>query len=327
MACDKRMKQRYKCMYLSVALLCLTAILLSGCSKGAMADGKGRKGYSFPEIMVIAMAEKNRYEEVCTEQIWAVPVGGGGMDFATYLTDQIKSFMEEMKIMTILADENNVSLSAEERATMSSAAVEYYDALSREDISYMDVSKEDVQTVFEDYCLANKLVSEMTKDINLEVSDSEAKVILLMQAQTDNKETADALWQAASQENADFGKCAESAGAAVTTRQLGRAESSKAFEDAAFALTTGQISGVIADGDSYYVLKCVNDYDEEATKARKTIIFEERKRKAFEEIYAGFKSGITLTYTDDPWEKLNLSEVDCAKNADFFEIYEKHMKQ
>ena len=48
--------------------------------------------------MVIAMTEKKRYEEVCTDQIWGVSVGEKGDDFETYLKKQIRSFMDELKV-------------------------------------------------------------------------------------------------------------------------------------------------------------------------------------------------------------------------------------
>lgn len=310
-------------------VLASAACLLSGCKKGValMADGKVEKGYSLPQIMVIAMTEKNRYEDVCTEQIWDVKVQEGEETFKTLLTEQLQSFMEEMKIMNLLAQEKQISLTSEERADMEQAAEEYYQALTASDIEYMGVTKEDVQTVFEDYRLASKLVDELTGDVSLEVSDSEAKVITIQQAVTENRDTAEALAVSASAEGADFQKSASDAGLSVTTRQLGRAEESKDFEDAAFALVSGQVSGVIESDGSYYVLKCVSDYDEAATVERKARIYQERKWKAFTEIYDGFKSGINLTYSGDPWKKLDFTEQEVAENADFFAIYKKYTQQ
>ena len=308
-------------------LLTLSLAVLAGCGKGAsLADGKrNEKGYSLPEIMVIAMTEKNRYEEICTDQIWKTNVEGE-KDFETYLTGQIRDFMEELKVMNLLAEERGMTLTAEERADMAEAAAEYFGNLTKEDIQYMNITEENVRTVYEDYCMAEKLVEELTDGLNLEVSDSEAKVIRFEQAAVSERQTAENLAAAASQENADFRRCAEEAGISVTDRRLGRKEEPEAFEKAAFELTTGQVSGVIESDGMYYVLKCTNDYDEEATAARKQVIFEERKRKAFQEIYDSFRSNVNLTYTGDPWEKLDLAAGSYGAGADFFQIYQKHMQ-
>lgn len=308
-------------------LFCISMFALSGCSKGTVSEAKAQKGYSLPEIMIVAMAEKNRYEEVCTDQIWGVSISDDGSSFETYLAEQIKSFMEEMKTMKLLADESQIYLTSEEKALMSEAANEYYSALAEDDIAHMGVTREDVQIVYEDYFLANKLVEELTKGVNLEVSDNEAKVITISQVKTDSKETADNMRQAAEAENADFQRCADSLGLPVSTRQLGRADESEVFENAVFSLTTGQVSEVIKNGESYYVVKCISDYDEAFTLARKEVIYKERKRKAFREIYDVFKSGVKLTYASDPWETLDLKEGKYAKDADFFGIYKKYTMQ
>lgn len=326
MICRNKNRIKQAARNSAAVLLIFCLLFLAGCGKGASlpAGKKSEKGYTLPEIMVIAMTEQNRYEEICTEQIWDVEIAEEGEDFASYLTGQIKNFMEELKIMNLLAQDRNMSLSPEERSEMAAASAEYYGNLTDDDIEYMGVTEDDVRTVFEDYCMAEKLVEELTKDIDLEVSDSEAKVITVMQAETADRETAENLSLAASQENADFEKCAADAGLTAVTRQLGRKEEPQDFENAAFALTAGQVSQALESGGTYYVIKCVSDYDEEATAARKKVIFEERKRKAFKEIYDSFREEINLTYSGDPWNKLKFGSGRYAADADFFEIYRKH---
>ena len=223
MICGNRNRTSPAPFRMPVLLLALCLLFLAGCGQGASmpAGRKSEKGYSLPEIMVIAMTEQNRYEEICTDQIWNVEIAEEGENFASYLTGQIKNFMEELKIMNLLAQDRNMSLSPEERSEMAAAAAEYFGNLTAEDIEHMGVSEEDVIAVFEDYCLAEKLVEELTNGIDLEVSDSEAKVITVMQAETADRQTAENLSLAAAQENADFEKCASDAGLSATTRQLG----------------------------------------------------------------------------------------------------------
>lgn len=316
---------------LIILLIFAAAAALAGCGRGVpmMSEARTEKGYTLSQIKVIAATEKNHYEAVCGSQIWAVQVqaGDGKKTFSLLLAEQIKSFMEQMKIMTLLASEKQVTLTPEEQSDMEQAASEYYHALSKEDIKNMGVSLHDAETVFKDYRLAEKLVDTLTGDVLLEVSDSEAKVITVEEVKTDQKAKADQVAQAAQQGGAEFQKCAADAGLSTKTRSLGRAEESKPYEDAAFALTTGQVSGVIESNGFYYVLKCVNDYDEKATQDRKEKIYQERRWNAFTEIYDKFKSGISLTYSGDPWKSLDLSKENAAENADFFAIYKKYAKQ
>lgn len=312
------------------AAVCLCMGILSGCgSSGVSLPGgkRSEKGYSLPQIQMIAATEKNRYEEICTEQIWSAEAGSGEEDFETYLKGQIQNFMDEMKVMNLLAEEREVVLSPEEQAAMTAAAEEYYGALTAEDIQRMELTQEAALELFEDYCMAEKLVAALTEGMNLEVSDSEAKVIVVQQAETPDRQTAEKLREAALEEGADFESCAAEAGIEITERSLGRKEETAEYETAAFALLTGEISPVIAQEGRYYVVKCINDYDREATAARKELIYEERRQKAFCDLYESYRQDVKITYTGAPFEVLDLTADGCAKAADFFEIYEKHMEK
>ena len=265
-----------------LAGLALSLGLLTGCgSDGStiVVGKKNEKGYSRAEVMVIAMTEKKRYEEVCTDQIWGVSVGEKGDDFETYLKKQIRSFMDELKIMNLLAADRGISLTSEE------------------------------------------LAGQLTDNVALEVSDSEAKVIHVSQIKTSDESEADAFQRAASQEDADFQSCAEEAGLTVSDRVLGRGDESDAYEKEAFSLAEGTVSQVIHADDAYYVLKCTDDYDEDETAARKERIYEERKKRAFQEIYDRFSNTISVSYSSGLWDSLDLTSEFEKNDADFFEIY------
>ena len=151
-----------------LAGLALSLGLLTGCgSDGStiVVGKKNEKGYSRAEVMVIAMTEKKRYEEVCTDQIWGVSVGEKGDDFETYLKKQIRSFMDELKIMNLLAADRGISLTSEERAAMDRAAAEYFGRLPQSAIDSMGVTEADVQHIYEDYGLAEKLAGQLTDNV------------------------------------------------------------------------------------------------------------------------------------------------------------------
>ena len=186
--------------------------------------------------------------------------------------------MDELKIMNLLAADRGISLTSEERAAMDRAAAEYFGRLPQSAIDSMGVTEADVQHIYEDYGLAEKLAGQLTDNVALEVSDSEAKVIHVSQIKTSDESEADAFQRAASQEDADFQSCAEEAGLTVSDRVLGRGDESDAYEKEAFSLAEGAVSQVIHADDAYYVLKCTDDYDEDETAARKERIYEERKK-------------------------------------------------
>lgn len=124
------------------------------------------------------------------------------------------------------------------------------------------------KSVYEQYCLANKLVEELTKDVNVEVSDSEARIIQVEQIliktyavdangnqaplseedKAAKRQTAEeALHKAES--GTDFSVLAESynEGDAVNYK-VGRGEFPESFEEAAFALSDGELKRHCGDG-------------------------------------------------------------------------------
>lgn len=323
----QRRGERFKTgTVLFFALSCLCAGMLSGCSEGTVLPESKRseKGYSAAQIRMIASTEKNRYEALCTAAIWQAEIGEQGESFEHYLKTQLQNFMDEMKVMNLLAAEKDISLTPQEQTAMNAAAEEYYQALSEKDIARMELNLEEAQALYADYCLAEKLVTELTGALSLEVSDSEAKVIELLQAEAKGEEAAEAFLTAVTVEGADFERCAVERGLSVTERKLGRKEEGADYEMTAFSLETGEISPVIEENGAYYVVKCLNSYDREATAERKERIYEGRRQKAFRDLYDSYRADLRIVYSGDPFEKLDMEAETCETGADFFEIYEAH---
>ena len=308
--------------------LTAAALLLGGC-KGIplMSEAKESKQYTEPQTMIFVATERNRYESIYTDQIWAVKMDDSGTTFEEYLLDQIKSFLEEMRTVTMMAGEQNISLDAAEKEKVNRLTEDYYKKLSREDIEYMGIDKDDVLSMYQEYCLANKMVTETTKDMDLEVSDSEAKVMVLQQIEVWNKETADLVWQKTQEEGADFAAiAAEYSLNPDLERKLGRGEDDKTLEDAAFALTQGEVSGVIEVGPAYYIVKCLNEYDMDATQERKRVLEIEKKDQIFRQIYNEYAQKNPVDFDDEMWEELKFSGNDGCTTTNFFEMYHEYFK-
>lgn len=318
---------RYRRWFTAAAIGMGLTSLLAGCGSKIPIVSEKKINYDYPkaQAMIIVANERNRYEQVYTDQIWDVEVEAG-KDFETYLLEQVQSFLKDLKTMNLLADEQALELTGAEKEQIRRVSERYYQGLTEADIQYMGAAKEDVEAMYEEYYTANKLVSELTKGMDLEVSDSEAKVIRVRQIVLEDRELAAEIIAETSGENSDFAaivkKKTERSPEEIT---MGRGQGVKELEEAAFALEIGQISSVVEADGKYYIFQCINDYEVEATKMRKAQLYEERKSQAFGRIYAQFQTDHEIALTDPMWTELQFSDMDQTTVSNFFALYQEEL--
>lgn len=315
------MNHRWK--QLTAGLLCIA--MLTGCGGGLpiASEAKATDSYSLPQSMIIVATERNRYQQVYTDEIWKVTLDDGS-SFQSYLLGQVQEFLQNLKTMTLLAQDQDITLTSAEKDQIRRLADAYYEGLTEADIAYMGITPEDVLNLYQEYHLANKVVNELTRELDLEVSDSDAKVITIQQIQLADADTAAEVYTQVTAEDSDFAAIAKANSTdSQIERQLGRGEASASLEQAAFALETGQISPVVSSDGSYYIIKCVNDYDEAATLERKTWIYNERKNQVFQQIYNQFQVDHDLAFSDEIWQNITFSTSDQSTTTNFFQLYHK----
>lgn len=319
-----RWKNRQRLLAAAVGVFLGAAVMTGGCSKEAPAEPEETKPvvYTRGQMMVIAITERNRYQQVYTDKIWDAVMENGD-SFQEYLLDQVRVFLENMKTMTLLAQDQQITLSSGEQDRVRRVARNYYSALSRTEIEYFEISEEDVAVLYEDYCIANKVVEELTKGLDLEVSDSEAKVITIRQIRTEDRVTAETVYGRLQEEGSDFSAVARDVtGASPLERKIGRGEEPEALEEAAFGLAAGEISTVVEAEGAFYILQCVSDYEADATRERKTQIYKERKNWAFQQIYGQFQAEHRVTISDEEWADISFRGGGDVTTSNFFDLYQ-----
>lgn len=305
-------------------LVLALSLMISGCGipAGLSSIGKGEKEYGKAETMVILTTEKLRYEDVYTEEIWNAVVNEDGTTFESALLPQIHDFMIELKTMSNMAKEQEITLTSREKEQVEAASERYISALGSETMESFGLKTEDLSALYTDYWLSEKLVEQLTGELNLEVSDSEAKVITVAQIVLFNLEKAEEVLALVQKDGADFNAVAKEYSEMEEIKQsLCRGQNKGAYEDAAFHMEEGEISGVVEDDGVYYILKCVDDYDEEATRVRKEQMMQEKKTEIFQTSYQTYKADHPLTGEKELWETLSIDDA-LDTQADFFAIYD-----
>ncbi len=189
----------------TLAAVVLAAAVVCGCGvkETRLSGRKSEREYGKADTMVIVTTERLRYEELYTDKIWDTVVDESGTTFEETLLSQIHDFLKELKTMSRMADEEKVTLSGKERELAKQAAAQYMKELKNAGES-SEIDKDVVESLYEDYWKTEKLVETLTGSVNLEVSDSEAKVITVDEIVLSDKDQADEALKKVQMEGTDF---------------------------------------------------------------------------------------------------------------------------
>lgn len=325
---------RWLCTF--CAAICMT-VLLSGCQIGSKdivvsktLNSKqvfkiGSSVCELKEARVYLANYQNLYGTAYNIDLWQHDFGDASL--TEYVKDVTLEELTRVYSMNLLAEADGITLSEEEQRQVADAAEEYYESLSRKEISYMGISEADIEEYYAHYALAQKLYNSLTDGVNEEVSDDEARIIEIMQIYVTDADRAAAVREKLANGD-DFATVAnnynELSAIQVT---VSRDDLPQEVEDIAFRLDDNEISQMVTVENGYYFIKCLNKYNIELTEENKANIVEKRQKEAFDDVYDEFIAAQKSYLNVELWEELELDiDTDIATNS-FFAVYEKYCSE
>lgn len=329
---------------IAALLLCgvLTISSFTACGKnstifmGRLSDTEvfriGDNICTLPELKVYLTTAQKQYENVLGVDMWEQDFGGVTLE--AYLKENILGQIAQIKSMTLLAEEYGVTLTDEEEKKVQKAANKYFSSLNEKEIEYMEIDEETVAFLYREYALANKVYEEITKNVDTEVSDDEARKITVQQIlfafdkdadestkKSQRKKAKEVLTQVKTA-GADFGSIAEKNSEDETIEYtFGKGEKEQPLEDAAFNMENDQISDIIETSYGYVIIKCISNFDRAETDANKDEIVEKRKTEAFDAVYDEFVEKQASQFNDELWKEITFTEDKEISNMTFFEVF------
>ncbi len=335
-------------------LICILLLLPSGCSEVTRTDIQFTTGLSENELFkigqevctsrqaaVLLASQRNSYEAVYGDGIWKIPIGES--DFEGVVLDSMKALLAQMKCMVLMAEEYDVTLPEAEKRRIREAAAEFCQSADTGELAAAGVTEDDVYQVFYEYRLSNQLIDELTRNVDVEISDNDARIVQVQQIffsavdaegnpvspeEKQNRSDRMAAIKQRIDSGEDFGKLAEIYDVSQQTHfSVGRREMPQVYEDIVFALEDGEVSDIIETDKGFYLVKCLEDYDIEATQAHKEQMGAVKKKDAFSQLYDTFTAGLTSEFNHSAWEQLSLSGEGKITGADFFGIYRDYFEE
>ena len=297
------------------ACACALSIALTGCqigNKDIVVSGTlssrqvftlDKSACSLKEAKVYLANYQNIYGTAYTIDLWQHDFGDASL--LDYVKDITLEELTRVYTMDLLAQSQEVTLSEDETA-------------------YMDVAETDIVEYYTHYALAQKLYHSLTNGVNEEVSDDEARVMEIMQIYVTDEDRAHEVEQKLAQGD-DFVSVAnnynELSAIQVT---VSRDDLPDEVEEVAFQLDDNAVSGMIAAGNGYYFIKCLNKYNEELTEANKSNIVEKREKEAFDDVYNEFVASLSSRLNTDLWDGIELTTDGSIQTNSFFAVFEKY---
>lgn len=287
----------------------------------------GTVTYPVHEAMIIMAAQKKLVEEIYTDKIWAVSDGANG-SFESNLKETIKEFLIKLCTMKQMSDEMDIPVTEAEKESLRKCTQAYLEELSPKAMEELGITEEDIYHLFEKYYIYNRLVDQLSSGLNIEISDNEARVMLVQaifvkKTESDQKSFLDKIYQEAkaAKEGKDFLALAKKYDQSGKTEfALRRNELPETIDQAAFSLNTGQISKLLECEEGYYILRCENDYDKEATKQNKADMIRKQKDENFSKEYRKFVNEKNIRFNDVIFDEISIQSLSSI-TPDFFKIY------
>ena len=117
---------------------------------------------------------------------WNHPVGS--TKYYDFYEDVTIQELTHIACMDILAENQDMHLSEQEKKQAARAAKEYYQSLTEEEKTFIGLYEREIRTAYEEYALAEKLYHALTQGTDEDVSDDEARVVRVQQIYVKEKE-------------------------------------------------------------------------------------------------------------------------------------------
>lgn len=250
-----------------------------------------------------------------------------GASLEEYVKDVTLAELASIMCMEQLAQQQELTLTEEELEKIAAATNEYYESLSREEISYIGLDKNELKGFYEKYAIAQKLYNTLTQGVNEEVSDDEARVIRIQQIYVKSEEAATQVQQKLANGEKFDSLASNYNEAGVIEKNLARGEYPEAVDKVVFHLDNGEESGMIATDEGYYFIKCLNKFDEELTEANKENIIVKRREEQFDDKYIEFVETSQFELNESVWDSIKVDTSGKITTNSFFEVYEKYFTE
>ena len=316
---------------------CVAATAFTGCT----VDGKQVFFETLPTVNTVfrigSLTCSKKSAMVYLANYFNIYGNAGDLDLmdASLNTDRLKANIEKACLhrlsmvyaLNVYADENDISLSSQEKSLVEKAAPKYMDSLSAADKKALGVSEKDIRNMYEKEALASKVYKSIASKTDDEVSDEEARVMdaIVITFAAGSADKADK-----AEEELDNGSDIQVVAKKYSTEKktqmtIDKSSWPQEIVDVAFDLEDGEYSVPVESGNSLYIIYCESKYDEEKSEENREKIIESRKQKVVDDIIKAQNKKDYSTIDEAEWKSVSENINQKITTDSFFEILSDEM--
>lgn len=222
----------------------------------------GEQFITYSEMNIIHLDYEKMYSDNFSaafgREFWKRDTGDGVL-----LKDYVKEKVLWNELIELLglceiAQHEGIVLSEEQKKQAVELGELYYSHLNANLADELLITKKSSISLMEKYLLARDVIQKCKEKSNIEVSENEARVILIGQLPLDNKEEAQQIYDKIMQGEASWENITSNL--EVENVQVTRGDYVEDIEKILFSLDTGEMSQPIPFLDKYYLFYCENDH-------------------------------------------------------------------
>lgn len=264
------------------------------------------------------------YRDIFGEEIWNEETPDG-TSMEEYARDQVRQMLGRVALINAVAEDEGIVLSDAEESKASLAAVRYLSLTPEANREALGLTEENLTQMFRQFAVAHKYYDTISADISAktEVSADEARVIDIQYVAASSQEEAERLKDRIDAGQTFIAACQGETDLSPEETELVRGMTESSFEEAAFALTTGENSDIIASGDRYYIIHCLSDNEAGRTEANITRL---KNEKVLSEFNTALSPALASTYVEVNtlfWNRIDISSLPDPA-VTFTDVYDEY---